>query len=55
MLPVVGDRDTVCLRSKQVEDLISLVAELREVVETLGTIWECEQVLDWWSSSLPCL
>ena len=29
------------------EDLISLVAELKEDVERLRTIIECEQELDW--------
>lgn len=55
LLPVVGDGDTACLRCEQVDDLISLVAELKEEVERLGTISESEQALDWWSSSLPCL
>ena len=55
MLPMEGDRDTGCVRYEEVEDLISLVAELKEEVERLRTIRECEQELDWWSNALPCL
>lgn len=40
---------------KQVDDLISLVAELEKKVERLKTIREHEQELDWWSNSLLCL
>lgn len=36
MLPMEADRDTACMRYKRVEDLISLVAELREEVERLN-------------------
>lgn len=45
----------VCVRCEQVDDLVSLVAELREEVERLRAIGECEQELDWWSNSLPGL
>lgn len=55
LLPIDGDRDTACVRCEQVEDLISLLAELKEEVEKLRAIRECEQELDWWSHSLPRL
>lgn len=46
MLPMEGGRDTTCMRCEQVEDQISLVAELKEKMEKLRTIKECEQELD---------
>jgi len=38
-----------------VNDLLSLVAELKEEVERLRSIQECEREIDWWSRSLPSL
>jgi len=38
-----------------VNDLLSLVAELKEEVERLRSIQECEREIDWWSHSLPSL
>lgn len=55
LLPMKGGRDAACMRCKQVEDLISLVAELKEEMERLRTIRECVQELDWWSNSLKGL
>lgn len=46
LLPMEGGRDTTCMRCEQVEDQISLVAELKEKMEKLRTIKECEQELD---------
>ena len=43
---------TTCVRCEQVEDLLGLVVELREEVERLRTIRECEWEIDWWSDSL---
>ncbi|TRZ06678.1 hypothetical protein HGM15179_020428 [Zosterops borbonicus] len=40
---------------QQVNDLLSLVAELREEVERLRSIRESEREIDWWSSALPSL
>ncbi|KAI6057764.1 Golgi phosphoprotein 3 [Aix galericulata] len=55
LLPLEGGRDTARMRCEQVEDLISLEVVLKEEVERLRTIRECEQELDWWRNSLPCL
>ena len=41
-----GDRDTTCVRCEQVEDLLSMVAELKEEVERLWTIREREWETD---------
>ena len=43
-------KDATCVRCEQVDELLSLVVELREEVERLRTIRECEQI-DWWSDS----
>ena len=39
----------------QVNDLLSLVAELKEEVERLRSIRECEREIDWWSRTLLSL
>jgi len=48
-------RDNCCVRCEQVNDLLSLVAELKEEAERLRSIQECEREIDWWSSTLPSL
>jgi len=48
-------RDNFCVRCDQMNDLLSLVAELKEEVERLRSIRECESKIDWWSCSLPSL
>jgi len=48
-------RDDCCVRCEQVNDLLSLVAELKEEVERLRSIRECEREINWWSSTLPSL
>ncbi|XP_009470361.1 PREDICTED: death-associated protein 1 [Nipponia nippon] len=48
-------RDNTCVRCEQVEDLLSMVAELKEEVARLRSIRECERETDWWSRSLPSL
>ena len=50
-----GSRDTTCVRCEQVEDLFSLVVELKEEVERLRSIWDCGKGIDWWSLTLPSL
>ncbi|RMC12251.1 hypothetical protein DUI87_09762 [Hirundo rustica rustica] len=45
----------VRLQRKQVNDLLSLVAELTEEVERLRNIRESEREIDWWSSAIPFL
>ena len=37
-----GSRDTICGLCEQVDDLLSLVVELKEEVERLRSIWGCE-------------
>uniref|UniRef100_A0A8C8E8K1 SGNH hydrolase-type esterase domain-containing protein n=1 Tax=Otus sunia TaxID=257818 RepID=A0A8C8E8K1_9STRI len=44
--------DSACVRCDQLDDLLSLVAELKEEVERLRSIRECEREIDWWSSTL---
>ncbi|GAB0185452.1 hypothetical protein GRJ2_001010500 [Grus japonensis] len=48
-----GSSETGCLRCDQVDDLLSLVAELHEEVERLRSIREAERDIDWWSQALP--
>ncbi|KAK4808483.1 hypothetical protein QYF61_005800, partial [Mycteria americana] len=50
-----GSRDNNCFQCNQVDDLLSLVAELKEEVERLRSIRECEREIDWWSHTLPSL
>jgi len=38
-----------------VNDLLILVAELKEEVERLRSIRECDREIDWWSRSLTSL
>ena len=54
LLPGEGGRDSTCVRCEQVDELLSLVVELKEEVERLRAIRECEQETDWWSDSLAC-
>jgi len=48
-------RDNSCVRCEQVNDPLSLVAELKEEVERLRNIRECEREINWWSRTLPSL
>jgi len=43
----VNSRDNCCVRCEQVNDLLSLLAELKEEVERLRSIRECEREIDW--------
>jgi len=54
-LVLADSRDNSCVRCEQVNDLLSLVAELKEEVERLRSIQECERDIDWWSCSLRSL
>ena len=47
-----GSSDNNCVCCDQLDDLISLVVELREEVERLRSIRDCEREIDWWSSTL---
>uniref|UniRef100_A0A493TS73 Uncharacterized protein n=1 Tax=Anas platyrhynchos platyrhynchos TaxID=8840 RepID=A0A493TS73_ANAPP len=55
LLPSEGGGDTVCVRCEQVDGLLSLVAGLKEEVERLRAIRECEREIDCWRDSLPGL
>jgi len=48
-------RDNCCVWCEQVNDLLSLAAELKEEVERLRNIGECEREMNWWSRTLPSL
>ena len=50
-----GSGDTSCVRCDRVDDLLGLVAELKEEVERLRSIRECEREIDWWTRTLPSL
>jgi len=49
---VLGERDSTCVRCDQLNDLLSLVVDLKEEVERLRSIKECEREIDWWSQTL---
>ncbi|KFQ34587.1 hypothetical protein N331_07827, partial [Merops nubicus] len=51
-LEAEGVRDTACVRCDQIKDLLRQVVELREEVERLRRIRECESEIDWWSHTL---
>ncbi|GAB0207986.1 hypothetical protein GRJ2_003264300 [Grus japonensis] len=50
-----GSSENGCVRCDQVDDLLSLVAELHEEVERLRSIREAEREIDWWNQALPSL
>ena len=52
LLLMEDGKDATCMRCEQVDELLSLVVKLREEVENLRTIRECEWEADWWSDSL---
>ena len=54
LLPGEGSRDSTCVRCEQVDELLSLVVELKEEVQRLRTIRECERETDWWSDLMVC-
>jgi len=47
LLLVRDSRDSTCVRCDQVDDLISMVAELTEGVKILKSIRECRREIDW--------
>lgn len=55
VLAVQGSRDNSCIRCDQVNDLLSLVADLKEEVGRLRSVREREREIDWWSPSLAAL
>ncbi|KAK4817905.1 hypothetical protein QYF61_002388 [Mycteria americana] len=50
-----GSRADSCVRCDQVDDLLCMVAELREEVERLRSIREAEKEIDCWCHALPTL
>ncbi|KAK4826358.1 hypothetical protein QYF61_007952 [Mycteria americana] len=50
-----GSSENSCVRCDQVDNLLSLVAELQEEVERLRSIRESEKEIDWWIHALPSL
>ena len=50
-----GSWDTTRVQCEQVDDLLSLVMELKEEVESLTSIWVCGKGINWWSCTLPSL
>ncbi|XP_048824010.1 uncharacterized protein LOC125703493 [Lagopus muta] len=52
LLPGDDGRDGTCVRCEQLDELLSLVVELREEVERLRSIRDCEREIDWWCTSL---
>ena len=49
---VLGEGDSTCVRCDQLNDLLSLVVDLKEEVERLRSIKECEREIDWWCQTL---
>ena len=41
-----------CIRCDQLNNLLSLVIDLKEEIERLRTIKDCEREIDWWCQSL---
>ncbi|KFP06528.1 hypothetical protein N300_02212, partial [Calypte anna] len=52
VLALADSENKVCVRCEQVNDLLSMVAELKEEVERLRSIRESEKEIDWWSHTL---
>ncbi|XP_040974865.1 uncharacterized protein LOC121232493 [Aquila chrysaetos chrysaetos] len=48
-----GSSEYSCVRCHQLDDLLSLVAELREEVQRLRSIRESEKEGGWWNHALP--
>jgi len=50
---VLGDGDSTCVRCDQLNDLLSLMVDLKEEVEKLRSLRECERETDWYCQTLP--
>lgn len=44
---LLGEGDSTCVRCDQVNDLFSFVVDLKDEVERLRSIKECEREIDW--------
>lgn len=51
----MDSRDDTCVQCDQVDDLLSLVAKLKEEGEKLRTTRECEKEIDCWSHILQSI
>ena len=49
---VLGEGDSSHVRCDQLNDLLSLVVDLKEEVERLRSIKKCERKIDWWCQTL---
>ena len=49
---VPDDGSRTCIRCDQLNDLLLFVIDLKEEVERLRTIKDCERETDWWCHSL---
>jgi len=52
---VLGEGDSTPVRCDQLNDLLSFVVDLKEEVESLRIIRECEREIDGWCQSLSAL
>lgn len=50
-----GSRELSCVRCHQVDNVLSLVAEMRDEVERLKGIRDSEEEIYWRNCTLPCL
>jgi len=48
----LAEGDSTCVRCNQLYDLLSLVVDMKEEVERLRSIKECEREIDWWCQTL---
>ena len=51
---VLGERDSTCVRCDQLNDLLSLVVDLKKV-KRLRSKRECEREMNWWCQSVSAL
>ena len=49
---MLGEGDSTPVRCDQLNDLLSFVVDLKEEVESLRSIRECEREIDGWCQSL---
>lgn len=56
LAPELDDsRDNSCVKCSQADDVLIMVAALREEVERLRSIRDAEEEIGWWSHSAPSL
>ena len=52
---VLGEGGSTCVRCNQLNDLLSLVADLKEELERLRSTKECEMEIGWWCQTPSAL